>query len=156
MYRQEHQALTKAILDPTAVNGGRSAIKAYRRRIMVAGAFALIALLAGAFVFYRQQESGVRSPTAEADTSAVRVTKPQPKIWLNPIDGQKYVWIAPGSFSMGCSSGDSECSDDEKPAHRVGIEKGFWLAQTEATIGAIRSSRASTGKSFRLGTQLFP
>jgi formylglycine-generating enzyme required for sulfatase activity len=34
---------------------------------------------------------------------------------------------------MGCSPGDSECSDDEKPAHQVTITKGFWLGQTPVT-----------------------
>jgi formylglycine-generating enzyme required for sulfatase activity len=37
---------------------------------------------------------------------------------------------------MGCSPGDSECHDDEKPAHRVTITKGFWLGQTEVTQAA--------------------
>jgi formylglycine-generating enzyme required for sulfatase activity len=34
---------------------------------------------------------------------------------------------------MGCSEGDSECYDDEKPAHTVHITKGFWIGQTEVT-----------------------
>src|ERR1039457_7201943 len=38
---------------------------------------------------------------------------------INPKDGLTYVWIPPGTFTMGCSPGDSECDDDEKPAHRV-------------------------------------
>ena len=46
------------------------------------------------------------------------------------------MWIAPGTFTMGCSPGDSECEDNEKPAHPVTIETGFWLGQTEVTIAA--------------------
>jgi hypothetical protein len=29
-----------------------------------------------------------------------------------------------GTFTMGCSRGDNECFDDEKPAHEVTISKG--------------------------------
>jgi hypothetical protein len=38
----------------------------------------------------------------------------------------------PGTFQMGCSQGDSDCLDDERPAHEVTITKGFWMGQTEA------------------------
>jgi formylglycine-generating enzyme required for sulfatase activity len=44
---------------------------------------------------------------------------------------------------MGCSPGDSECADDEKPAHAVDIPKGFWLARTEVTIAAYRKFAAA-------------
>jgi formylglycine-generating enzyme required for sulfatase activity len=54
----------------------------------------------------------------------------------NPKDGLAYVWIPPGRFNMGCSQGDSECSDDEKPSHPVSISKGFWMGQTEVTQDA--------------------
>lgn len=134
--------LTEAILDPLAGRGDRGAIKAHRRRTMTAGAFVLLALLTGAMVYQRWPKSRAMLPNAAADSSAVRDTKPQPKIWLNPIDEEKYVWIAPGSFTMGCSPGDNECSDDEKPAHAVDIEKGFWLEQTEVTIGAYKKFAA--------------
>jgi formylglycine-generating enzyme required for sulfatase activity len=49
---------------------------------------------------------------------------------VNPKDGLTYVWIPPGKFQMGCSPGDAECFDNEKPAHQVTITKGFWLSQT--------------------------
>jgi formylglycine-generating enzyme required for sulfatase activity len=35
---------------------------------------------------------------------------------------------------MGCSTGDPECADDEKPVHQVEIRSGFWLARTEVTV----------------------
>jgi formylglycine-generating enzyme required for sulfatase activity len=54
----------------------------------------------------------------------------------NPQDGLLYVWIPPGSFTMGCSAGDTECFPEESPAHRVTISKGFWIGQTEVTVGA--------------------
>jgi formylglycine-generating enzyme required for sulfatase activity len=63
---------------------------------------------------------------------------------VNPADGQRYVWIPPGTFRMGCSPGDNECYGDEKPAHTVTISRGFWMGQTEVTVGArTRDSRAA-------------
>jgi formylglycine-generating enzyme required for sulfatase activity len=63
----------------------------------------------------------------------------------NPIDGLHYVWIPPGTFTMGCSPRDSECRDNEKPAHEVTIERGFWLGQTPVTEGAYERFRKATG-----------
>jgi formylglycine-generating enzyme required for sulfatase activity len=45
----------------------------------------------------------------------------------------EFVRIAPGDFMMGCSSGDTQCADDEKPAHRVRITRGFELGRYEVT-----------------------
>jgi len=64
----------------------------------------------------------------------------------NPKDGLKYVWIPPGSFMMGCSPGDSECDADEKPAHRVTSSKGFWMGQTEVTVGAYKRFARESGR----------
>lgn len=60
------------------------------------------------------------------------------RTWQNPADGLNYAWIPSGTFTMGCSALDSECKDDEKPAHQVTLEKGFWLGQTEVTLNAYR------------------
>ena len=68
------------------------------------------------------------------------------KVRVNPNDGLKYVWIPWGTFQMGCSPGDNECQDVEKPAHQVTITKGFWLGQTEVTVGAYKRFAAGTGK----------
>jgi len=54
----------------------------------------------------------------------------------NPPDGLLFVWIPPGSFTMGCSTGDKECFSEEMPAHSVTIDKGFWMGQTEVTVRA--------------------
>jgi formylglycine-generating enzyme required for sulfatase activity len=51
----------------------------------------------------------------------------------NIQDGLTYVWVPLGTFQMGCSPGDGECFDNEKPAHRATITKGFWMGQTEVT-----------------------
>jgi len=67
-------------------------------------------------------------------------------IQQNPKDGLKYVWVSPGTFQMGCSPGDNACNDNEKPAHKVTITKGFWLGQTEVTAGAYKRFTAVSGR----------
>ncbi len=71
---------------------------------------------------------------------------PKPgEVRLNSKDGLKYVWIPPGTFLMGCSPKDSKCDGDEKRAHSVAISKGFWMGQTEVTVGAYKRFAAATG-----------
>ena len=63
---------------------------------------------------------------------------PGVQVKVNPKDGLPYVWIPSGTFSMGCSLGDLQCDQDEKPAHSVTISKGFWMGQTEVTQAAFQ------------------
>ena len=35
---------------------------------------------------------------------------------------------------------------DEKPPHQVTITKGFWLGQTEVTVGAYKRFAGATGR----------
>jgi formylglycine-generating enzyme required for sulfatase activity len=75
---------------------------------------------------------------------------PQPgQAKLNGKDGQHYVWIPPGSFQMGCSPGDAECYDDEKPAHSVSITKGFWMGQTPVTQAAYERVKGTNPSHFK-------
>jgi len=72
-------------------------------------------------------------------TAKLAAIPPSPgAIRKNPRDGLEYVRIPPGKFSMGCSPGDQECDDDEKPAREVTISKEFWMGQTEVTQAAYR------------------
>jgi formylglycine-generating enzyme required for sulfatase activity len=64
---------------------------------------------------------------------------------VNSKDGQVYVWIKPGTFSMGCSPGDAECYPEEKPSHTVTISSGFWIGQTVVTVDAWQRYRKATG-----------
>lgn len=72
------------------------------------------------------------------------VTGPEAGAWrtgtvrTNPDDGQKYVWIPPGEFEIGCSPGDTECKGSETGHHTVTVRitHGFWLGQTEVTQAA--------------------
>lgn len=57
---------------------------------------------------------------------------------VNPKDNLMYVWIAPGTFQMGCSPNDSECNIDEQPRHLVTITNGFWMGATPVTQLAYR------------------
>ena len=66
-------------------------------------------------------------------------------IRTNPIDGMNYVYIPPGHFTMGCSPGDTDAADSEKPPHEVTISKGFWIAQTPVTVRAWKKFREATG-----------
>jgi formylglycine-generating enzyme required for sulfatase activity len=60
---------------------------------------------------------------------------------VNEKDGLEYVWIEPGTFSMGCSAGDTQCDESEKPAHEVEITKGFWMGRTPVTVTAWKKYR---------------
>jgi formylglycine-generating enzyme required for sulfatase activity len=76
---------------------------------------------------------------ARAPAGGIIDRGPQPgSTKVNAKDGQRYIWIPPRSFIMGCSPGDTECFDREKPAHNVSITKAFWLGQTPVTQGAYR------------------
>jgi formylglycine-generating enzyme required for sulfatase activity len=53
--------------------------------------------------------------------------------------GMKFVTISPGSFEMGCTAEQSDCNDDEKPAHTVTLSRGFEIQTTEVTQGQYRA-----------------
>jgi sulfatase modifying factor 1 len=67
------------------------------------------------------------------------------EVRTNTKDGQKYVWIPPGELMMGCSPGDTNCQDNEKPSHQVKITHGFWMGQTETTVGVWKRYAAGIG-----------
>lgn len=109
---------------------------------------AVAALLLAALAYWqwpRPVSSPATGPPKQAEPAPIATPPvnlapphPAPAVWINPKDGQPYVRIPPGSFTMGCSTGDAECRENEKPAHRVNIEKAFWLAQTEVPNRAWR------------------
>jgi formylglycine-generating enzyme required for sulfatase activity len=79
-----------------------------------------------------------RSVVVAAGEETVVVVALADGVRVNPQDGLKYVWIASGNFLMGCSLGDNDCSDPEKPAHQVTLRKAFWMGQTEVTVAAFK------------------
>jgi formylglycine-generating enzyme required for sulfatase activity len=82
----------------------------------------------------------------QAASAQAKAGESKGEVRVNPKDGLKYVWIPPGTFMMGSSPGDNECGDNEKPSHHVTISKGFWIGQTEVTVGAYKRFAAGTGK----------
>jgi len=50
---------------------------------------------------------------------------------------------------MGCSPGDTESSNDEKPPHNVSITKGFWLGQTPVTQAAYQRVMGTNPSHFK-------
>ena len=94
-------------------------------------------LTAGLFITGLSSKPAPPVANSQSSPEASKVEPlPPVRTQVNPTDGQTYVWIQPGKFSMGCSPGDSECFADEKPAKEVTIAKGFWMGQTEVTQGA--------------------
>lgn len=63
-------------------------------------------------------------------------------------EGTVYVWVPPGKFWMGCSSGDTECEYNE-PNREAQIAKGFWIGQTEVTQKMYEQVRGSNPSFFR-------
>jgi len=97
----------------------------------------------------RAGEEVIQSPTGAPERGASPALRAG-ATKVNPKDGLTYVWIAPGTFQMGCSPGDYECFDNlEKPAHTVTISKGFWIGQTEVTQAAFQRVMGYNPSSFK-------
>ncbi|HEX4999657.1 MAG TPA: formylglycine-generating enzyme family protein [Terriglobia bacterium] len=47
--------------------------------------------------------------------------------------GMEFVAIPAGEFMMGCSAGDNDCKNDERPAHRVRLTRAFEMGKYEVT-----------------------
>jgi len=101
---------------------------------------ALILIVVGGW-YFSQHGSKRRSISSPA-----KAGPSQGEVRVNPMDGLKYVWIPPGTFMMGCSPGDSDCGDEEKPLHQVTLTKGFWMGQTVVTVGAYKRFTKATGR----------
>jgi formylglycine-generating enzyme required for sulfatase activity len=76
-----------------------------------------------------------RFPEPEPEPEeTVNVSPPTGKTFKNSI-GMEFIEIPAGEFLMGCSKGDTECGDDEKPQHKVKITKSFYMGKFEVTQG---------------------
>ena len=156
---QNLKRLTEATLDALAGKPApRQLPPRWRRARWLAALIPALAVAAAALVYWRSPKPPAASPAPPPSAAVIAVPAgpPQPKPWVNPADGETYVWIAPGSFTMGCSAGDSECKDDEKPAHPVAIHQGFWMGQTEVTIAAYRKFAAQHGRKSPAGDGALP
>jgi formylglycine-generating enzyme required for sulfatase activity len=68
----------------------------------------------------------------EAERQRIAMAR-RPKTFTNSL-GMKFVWITPGTFTMGSPSGESGRNDDETQ-HRVTLTRGFYMQTTEVTQG---------------------
>ena len=71
------------------------------------------------------------------------------KSWDIPLSGNTVLpmaWISPGTFSMGSPEVESGHKADESPQTTVTLSKGYWLGNTEVTIG---EWKAITGQTLR-------
>ncbi len=79
--------------------------------------------------------ASVEAPTSEPTRVAAPPPKPAPVARWSPPSDYAMVEVPAGSFTMGCTTGQSDCADAEKPAHAVTLTRGFWLGKTEVTQG---------------------
>ncbi|HTS24246.1 MAG TPA: bifunctional serine/threonine-protein kinase/formylglycine-generating enzyme family protein [Bryobacteraceae bacterium] len=96
--------------------------RAFRAGLWIAAGLATLSL-AGAVLVWRSRLAIPAGP--QAPPGAGRK--------VNAKDGLTYIWIPPGTFRMGCSPEDAECTAGERPQHQVTISKGFWIGKTEVT-----------------------
>src|SRR5438045_1720006 len=61
----------------------------------------------------------------------------------------EFVRIQPGTFMMGCSTDDSYCEANEKPAHPVRITKTFELGKYEVTQAQWQSVMGTNPSNFK-------
>jgi formylglycine-generating enzyme required for sulfatase activity len=54
-----------------------------------------------------------------------------------------FIWVPPGSFTMGSPAGEPGRSPAEGPQHRVQITQGFWMGKCEITQGQWESVMGS-------------
>jgi serine/threonine-protein kinase len=87
-----------------------------------------------------------RPPVPAVEQTPQPATAAPGSVRLHAQDGLNYVSIPPGEFFMGCSEGDPDCLDAEKPAHGVRITRGFWMGQTSVTVAAWKKFRSAAGK----------
>jgi formylglycine-generating enzyme required for sulfatase activity len=56
----------------------------------------------------------------------------------------EFVWIEPGTFTMGSPESEPSRRGDEGPQHEVTISRGFWLGRYEITQGQWQSVMGTT------------
>ena len=78
------------------------------------------------------------NPPAPAPASVIEPPKPGPPQTRIGADKQRYAFIEPGDFWMGCWPED--CPEDATPRHKVTITRGFWMADTLVTQAAYQKA----------------
>jgi formylglycine-generating enzyme required for sulfatase activity len=101
--------------------------------VFVAGCFVSGSLGADAATL---SNGPARPPTNEVDEKG-KASSESPELSVSA--GIQWASIPSGSFTMGCTAGDFTCYEQERPAHRVSITRGFRMAATETTNGQYRA-----------------
>jgi len=57
--------------------------------------------------------------------------------------------VPSGTFMMGCSPGDAECSGDESPVHQVTLTNAFYMGKTEVTQAQWQAKMGSNPSAFQ-------
>ena len=65
-----------------------------------------------------------------------------------PQDGSELVWVPAGEFMRGSTDDDEDAPRGEKPARRVRITQGFWLAKHAVTNAQYRAFCEATRREF--------
>jgi formylglycine-generating enzyme required for sulfatase activity len=86
------------------------------------------------------------------DTVEVRIAAPPLGLVVDLPGGatMEFVWIEPGTFTMGSPPTEPGRGPDESPQHQVTISRGFWLAKYEVTQGqweSVMGTRPWSGQS---------
>lgn len=84
------------------------------------------------------------SPEVSANQSASTKVMLEGKTEGRLIEGYSLVDIPAGSFMMGCTKLDTNCSPAEKPSHKVTLTRSFSMMKTEVTRALYKKV---TGKS---------
>lgn len=76
------------------------------------------------------------SETGDSDTSETGDTSPPDTECGNyptPASGIVFSCIPAGTFTMGCTAGQTNCGEDESPTFEVTLTHGTWIGITEVT-----------------------
>lgn len=100
----------------------------------------------GAVKSYATPDTAI-GPTTTAASSGLAPpppaeAKPGEK-WTNPRDGEVYVMIPVGKFTMGCA--DGQCQPEEAAARAAAVERPFWMGRTEVSVAAYRAYTRQSG-----------
>jgi formylglycine-generating enzyme required for sulfatase activity len=73
--------------------------------------------------------------TGETSNKSIKLLKPAAvdPVVTNSADGMDMVFVKGGSFTMGCTSEQSDCDDDEKPTQQVTLSD-FQIGKYEVTV----------------------
>ena len=77
-------------------------------------------------------------------TGVAATVSAEPAKQMTPLPGMTFVYIPPGSFSMG-SMPDEEGREQDETRHPVTLTKGFYMQATEVTVNQWREFVKETG-----------